>query len=75
MEKQRATVFKMADEEVPEVPGLELLEGQIKLNKINKEIVDTFVKKIIVYDRARIEIKCKFRDKFREAEKLEKCSD
>lgn len=62
MEKQRAAVFKMSDGEVPEVPGLEMMEGQIKLKKLNKEMVDTFVEEIIVYARDRIEIKWKFRD-------------
>lgn len=47
----------------------------MKLQKLNKEIVDAFVAKIIVYDRERIEIKWKFRDEFREAEKSEICSN
>ena len=41
---------------------------------LNKEIVDAFVAKIVVYDRERVEIKWKFRDEFRELEKGEICS-
>ena len=57
MEKQRAAVFKMSDAEMREVPGLEMLEGQIKLKKLNEEMVDAFVEEIIVYAKDRIEIK------------------
>ena len=71
IEKQKAAISKMAAMELPEVAGFEMLEGQMKLQKLNKEIVDAFVAKIIVYDRERIEIKWKFRDEFREAEKGE----
>lgn len=74
IEKQKATVSKMSAVDLPEVAGFEILEGQMKLQKLNKEIVDAFVAKIIVYDRERIEIKWKFRDEFREAEKGENCS-
>ena len=62
IEKQKAAISKMAAMELPEVAGFEMLEGQMKLQKLNKEIVDAFVAKIIVYDRERIEIKWKFRD-------------
>lgn len=62
IEKQKATVSKMAAVDLPEVAGFEILEGQMKPQKLNKEIVDAFVAKIIVYDRERIEIKWKFRD-------------
>ena len=75
IEKQKAAISKMAAMELPEVAGFEMLEGQMKLQKLNKEIVDAFVAKIIVYDRERIEIKWKFRDEFREAEKGERCSN
>lgn len=75
IEKQKATVSKMAAVDLPEVAGFEMLEGQMKLQKLNKEIVDAFVAKIIVYDRERVEIKRKFRDEFREAEKSEICSN
>ena len=44
--------------------GFEMLEGKMKLQKLNKEIVDAFVAEIVVYDRERIEIKWKFRDEF-----------
>lgn len=64
----------MAAVDLPEVAGFEMLEGQMKLQKLNKEIVDDFVAKIVVHDRERIEIKLEFRDEFREAEKGENCS-
>lgn len=47
----------------------------MKLQKLNKEIVDAFVAEIFVYDRERIEIKRKFRDEFQTAEKDENCSN
>ena len=33
----------MAQVDLPEVAGFEMLEGQMKLQKLNKEIVDAFV--------------------------------
>lgn len=74
IEKQKVTVSKMAQVELPEVAGFELLEGQMKLHKLNKEMVDAFVEEIVVYDRERVEIKWKFRDEFQVVEKLENCS-
>lgn len=74
IEKQKATVSKMAAVDLPEVAGFEMMEGQMKLQKLNKEIVDAFVAKIVVYERERIEIKWKFRDEFKEAEKGENFS-
>ena len=38
----------MAQVDLPEVAGFEMLEGQMKLQKLNKEIVDAFVAKIVV---------------------------
>ncbi len=70
-EKQKAVVIRMAQVDLPEVAGFEMLEGQMKLQKLNKEIVDAFVAEIVVYDKDRIEIKWKFRDEFLEAEKGE----
>lgn len=64
IEKQKVAVSKMAQVELPEVDGFEMLEGQMKLQKLNKEIVDAFVAEIVVYDRERVEIKWKFRDEF-----------
>lgn len=61
IEKQKAAVSKMAAVDLPEVAGFEMLEGQMKLQKLNKKIVDAFVAEIVVYDRERIEIKWKFR--------------
>ncbi len=65
IEKQKAAVSKMAQVDLPEVAGFEMLEGQMKLQKLNKEIVDAFVAEIVVYDKERVEIKWKFRDEFR----------
>lgn len=39
IEKQKAAVSKMAQVDLPEVAGFEMLEGQMKLQKLNKEIV------------------------------------
>ena len=74
IEKQKAAVSKMAQVELPEVVGFEMLEGQMKLQKLNKEIVDAFVAEIVVYAKDRVEIKWKFRDEFGEVEKGENCS-
>ena len=72
---EKAAVSKMAQVDQPEVAGFEMLEGQMKLQKLNKEIVDAFVVEIVVYDRERVEIKWKFRDELLEAEKGESCSN
>ena len=72
IEKQRAAVTKMADVDVPEVAGLEMLEGQLKLTGLNREMVDAFVEEIVVYVKDRVEIKWKFKDEFGEVEKVEK---
>lgn len=74
IEKQKAAVSKLAQVDMPEVAGFEMPEGQMKLQKLNKEIVDAFVAEIVVYDRERVEIKWKFRDEFQKAEKGEFCS-
>lgn len=60
--------------DLPEIAGFEMMEGQMKLQKLNKEIVDAFVAEIVVYDRERVEIKWKFRNEFCDAEKGEICS-
>ena len=75
IEKQKTAVNKMAQVDLPEVAGFEMLEGQMKLQKLNKEIVDAFVAEIVVYDRERVEIKWKFRDEFQKAENGEICSN
>ena len=64
IEKQKAAVSKMAQVDLPEVAGFEMLEGQMKMQKLNKEIVDAFVAEIIVHAKDRVEIKWKFRDEF-----------
>jgi site-specific DNA recombinase len=75
IEKQKVAVSKMAQFDLPEVAGFEMLEGQMKLQKLNKEIVDVFVEGIVVYAKDRVEIKWKFRDEFKEAGKDEICSN
>lgn len=74
IEKQKEAVGKMAQVDLPEVAGFEMLEGQMKLQKLNKEIVDVFVAEIVVHAKDRVEIKWKFRNEFLEAEKGENCS-
>ena len=72
IEKQRTVVAKMADVDVPEVAGLEMLEGQLKLTGLNREMVDAFVEEIVVYAKDRVEIKWKFKDDLGELGKVEK---
>ena len=72
IEKQKVAVSKMAQVELQEVDGFEMLEGQVKLQKLNKEIVDAFVAEIVVYAKDRVEIKWKFKDEFGEVGKVEK---
>ena len=72
IEKQMAAVTKMADMDVPEVAGLEMLEGQLKLTGLNREMVDAFVEEIVVYAKDRVEIKWKFKDEFGEVGKARK---
>ena len=55
IEKQKAAVSKMAQVELPEVDSFEMLEGQMELQKLNKEIVDAFVAEIVVYAKDRSE--------------------
>ena len=55
----------MAQVDLPEVAGFEMLEGQMKLQKLNKEIVDVFVAETVVFARDMVEIKWKFRDEFK----------
>ena len=62
IEKQKAAVSKLAQVDLPEVAGFEMLEGQMKLQKLNKEIVDAFVAEIVVHAKDRVEIKWKFRE-------------
>lgn len=59
----------MVQVDLTEVAGFEMLEGQMKLQKLNKEIVDAFVAEIVVYDTERVEVKWKFREEFMETEK------
>lgn len=57
IEKQKAAVGKLAMVDLLEVAGFEMLEGQMKLQKLNKQIVDAFVEEIVVYAKDRVEIK------------------
>ena len=41
-----------------------MLEGQMRLPGLNREIVDAFVEEIVVYANDRVEIKWKFNDEF-----------
>ena len=72
IEKQKAAISKMAAMDLPEVAGFEMLKEQMKLQKLDKEIVDAFVAEIVVHAKDRVEIKWKFRDEFGEVGKVEK---
>ena len=41
-----------------------MLEGQLRLTGLNRDIVDAFVEEIVVYAKDRVEIKWKFNDEF-----------
>ena len=75
IEKQKEAVGKMAQVDLPEVAGFEMLEGRMKLQKLNKEIVDAFVAEIVVYGRERVEIKWKFREEFEKKGNVENSSN
>lgn len=49
-----------------------MLEGQLRLTGLNREIVDAFVEEIVVYAKDRVEIKWKFKDEFGEVGNVEK---
>lgn len=70
IEKQKVAVSKLADMEVPEVAGIEMLEGKMELQKLSRDIVEAFVEEIVVHAKDRVEIKWKFGDGVREAEKV-----
>ena len=57
-----STGFRENIEPFYQYPGFEMLEGQMKLQKLNKEIVGAFVAEIVVHAKDRVEIKWKFRD-------------
>ncbi|SCP98584.1 recombinase family protein [Anaerobium acetethylicum] len=63
IEKQKVAVRQISDMDVPEAAGFEMLDGSMKLTKLNKEMAEVFVDEIVVYDEGRIEIKWKFGDK------------
>lgn len=60
--KQQVAVRQIADMDVPEAAGLEMLDGKIQLTKLTKELVDTFVEDIVLFGDERLEVKWKFRD-------------
>lgn len=66
IEKQKEAVNKLADMEVTEVVGFEMLDGQMEVQKLNRDVVEAFVEEIVVYDREKVEIKWKFRNKIEE---------
>ena len=72
IEKQKAAISKMAAMDLPEVAGFEMLKEQMKLQKLDKEIVDAFVAEIVVHAKDRVEIKWKFKDEFGEVGKARK---
>ena len=41
-----------------------MLEGQLRLTGLNREIVDAFVEEIVVYANDRVEIKWKINEEF-----------
>lgn len=43
---------------------MSMLDGQLKLTGLNREMVDAFVEEIVVYAKDRVEIKWKFKDEF-----------
>ena len=75
IEKQKAAVSKMVQAEVPEVAGVEMSDGKMKLQKLNREMVDVFVEQIVVYAKDRVEIKWKFEEEFPKAKKGEICNE
>ena len=62
IEKQKVAVSKLADTEMPEVAGFEMLEGKMELQKLSRDVVEAFVEEIVVYAKDRGEIKWKFGD-------------
>lgn len=62
IEKPRVAVRKMIVANLQEVTDFEMMEGQMKLQKLNKEIVHAFFDEIVVHVKERVEIKWKFRD-------------
>lgn len=58
--KQQDAIKHITDLDVPEVAGLEMLDGKIQLKKLTREMVDTFIDKIVVYGEKEIEVKWKF---------------
>lgn len=49
VDKQKVAANKMVAVDLSEVVGFEMLDGQMKLQKLNWDIVETFVAEIVVY--------------------------
>ena len=60
IEKQQVAVRQIADMDVPEAAGLEMLDGKIQLTKLTKEVVDTFVEEIVLFGEERLEVRWRF---------------
>lgn len=60
--KQEVAVNRIADEDMGSAGGMIFEDGNFNLTKLTKEMVDTFVNKVVVTDDRRIEIVWNFRD-------------
>jgi len=60
--KQEVAVNCIADEDMRSAGGMSFEEGSFNLTKLTKEMIDTFVRKVVVTDDHRIEIVWNFRD-------------
>ncbi|MDD3138527.1 MAG: hypothetical protein PHX08_06105 [Lachnospiraceae bacterium] len=40
---------------------MEMLDGKIQLTKLTKELVDTFVEEIVLFEEERLEVRWKFK--------------
>lgn len=49
VDKQNVAVSKMVAVDLMKVAGFEMLDGQMKLQKLNRDTVETFVAEIVVY--------------------------
>ena len=59
---QQDAIKHIADIDVPKAAGLEMLDGKIQLKKLTREMVDTFIDKIVVYGEKEIEVKWRFKE-------------
>lgn len=75
IEKQKVAVSKMAIVDVSDEAGFDMLDGQMKLQKLAKRILNSFVEEIILYAKDRVKIKWKCRDEFKGMKKVENAKD